>query len=794
MLAKKLNALKHDGILSISVGRSRKETNWKQREISWSDFVKLQAEPIRTKETVAEYHKLTKTQQHEIKDVGGYVGGTLKGGRRKASAVAWRSMLTLDLDFATSTFWQNDFLPLNDYAALLYSTHSHTPENPRLRLIIPLSRSVHPDEYGAISRRVAGNIGIDYFDDTTFQPERLMYHASCPYDGEFILEVQDGPFLDADSTLATYDDWRDISAWPESSRSTGIRQRTKDKQGDPLTKPGLIGAFCRAYNIDDAIATFLPDVYIRCDAPGRYTYAQGSTAAGLVVYDDGLFAYSHHGTDPASGTLNNAFDLVRRHLFSDLDDGALPRTPTSRMPSYQAMLDLIREDNAVKREILADDFDAPDEWKDELELNKNGLVQSINNALIILDNDPLLKDSIRFNSFSQRREIIASLPWREDTGVWKDADDACLMHYMEKFRGMTSVRAIDTALSVATEKHRYHPVRDYFEQLTWDGTPRLETFIDDYIGLEEANSYTRAVTRKALAAAVARIYRPGTKFDYVLTLCGAQGIGKSSIWRQLAGDYLQESFNSFEGKEAAEQLRGFLIIELSELAALRKSEIETAKGFISRRVDSYRVPYGRNISDFPRQCIFVATTNTLEFSSDTTGARRWWVLRCSGKPKIKGGWTALTDDIKDQIWAEAVQVYRKGEKLYLDRKEEASMALEEQKLIRRVSDKAGLVEEYLNTLLPVNWDNLDIDARRLYLSGSATELEGSIPREKVCALEIWTECLGQKASQLKRIDCDELHGIMASIDGWERDGKRRFPLYGVQRSYKKMHKNSVAET
>ena len=158
-------------------------------------------------------------------------------------------------------------------------------------------------------------------------------------DVEPFFQYYDAPFLAADSILAEYPDWTDTSYWPESSRMAGIRKRQADKQGDPLAKKGIVGAFCRTYTITQAIAKFLPDVYTQTAKEDRYTYAAGSTAAGLVVYDGDVFAYSNHGTDPAGGQLCNAFDLVRIHKFGHLDDGHEDK-PITQLPSDKAMREL----------------------------------------------------------------------------------------------------------------------------------------------------------------------------------------------------------------------------------------------------------------------------------------------------------------------------------------------------------------------------------------------------------------------------------------------------------------------
>lgn len=339
---------KHDERLTIAVGRSRMDKKWKNKEITWSDLVRRLRETRRTSETITEYKKLSKTEQSQIKDVGGFVGGTLKSGRRTVESVASRQLLTLDADFAQPDFWDLVLFTLESPAAAIYSTHKHTADKPRLRLVLPLSRPVSPDEYQAIARRVAADIDIEQFDDTTYQPHRMMFWPSTPVDGEYLFSYNDDAFLDADAYLARYEDWRDQSQWPESSRVHAEIRQSAAKQEDPTTKKGIVGAFCRTYTVPEAIDKFLPGVYEMCASDDRYTYTAGTSAAGAVIYEDGKFLFSHHSTDPCCGKLVNAFDLVRIHKFRDRDDDARPDTPPGRLPSYQAMQELAASDERVK--------------------------------------------------------------------------------------------------------------------------------------------------------------------------------------------------------------------------------------------------------------------------------------------------------------------------------------------------------------------------------------------------------------------------------------------------------------
>ncbi len=779
--------LRHDGSFSIATGTSRKEKKWTNRDMTWSEFLEKVKTTQRTSETVADYRKMSKDEQDARKDVGGFVGGKLKDGIRKTTHVEYRSLVTLDMDYADPGTWEG-ILIFEDYACCIYSTHKHSHESPRLRLVIPLSRPVTAEEYAALSRRVAEDIGLELFDDTTYEPARLMYWPSTSSDGEHVFEFQDGPWLDPDEVLAHYQNWKDASSWPVSSRVSQQHKKLADKQGNPLEKKGVVGAFCRTYSITEALERFLTDRYAPCEVEDRYTYISGSTSGGLVLYDHDTFAYSHHGTDPISGQLVNAFDLVRVHKFGAQDDGVAERTPPSKWPSFMAMQELAVNDGAVKQQLMSESMAAAteefkaedDEWAKQLEYKKDGTLKAtIDNIRLILDHDPQLVKTVGNNVFAHRNELLRDLPWRgRDKGAfWSDADDAALRHYLERVYDISHTSKTMDAMSVIVEQNRFNPVKEYLTSLVWDGVQRLDTMFIDYFCAED-NEYTRAVTRKAFTAAVARVLNPGCKFDYMLLMIGKQGLGKSYFLKRLGGKWYSDSLTTVTGKEAYEQLQGVWIIEMGELSAAKKADIDALKHFISKQEDIFREAYGRRTGIFPRQCIFIGTTNDYECLRDKTGGRRFWPIN------VGDGKQSIWEDLNvDQLWAEAVQSYLSGEKLYL------SPELEE--WARRIqaehtedSDKAGIVYEYLDMLLPDDWDTRDLSARRMFLAGDFTSGVGTVKRTKVCAIEVWCECFGGDPKQLSNIQAREIRSILDHAEGWERyKGLLRFKIYGHQRPY-----------
>lgn len=795
--------LTHDGEIHIATFPSRLAKTGKNKAIRWSEFLDTILVTTKTRENLRDYLKMSKDEQDQIKDVGGFVGGWLKEGRRKTENLEHRTLLTLDADFA-----QPELLDIFDLiygsAAAVYPTHKHTPEKPRLRFVVPLARPVTAEEYEAVGRRVAYDLGIDQFDDTTYQPTRIMYYPSTPADGVFAPEYRDGPWLDPDAILSQYHDWRDTSYWPTSSRMAEARRKDAKKQGDPLEKPGLVGAFCRCYSVDAAIEKFLPEVYTTCAMAGRYTYAKGSTSAGLVLYDGGVFAYSNHATDPASGKLCNAFDLVRIHLYGDQDEDVKPDTPMSRRPSFLAMSDFVSADAEVKRLLNRErlgraksDFESPlevddESWADELETDRKGKVLStIDNVYIILLHDPLLKGAVAYNDLKVRPVALRDLPWRKVTehvngSTWCDSDDSELRWYLEKYYKLTGKEKIMDGMMKTAKANSTHPIKNYLEGLSWDGIPRLDTLLIDYLSAEDT-PYTRAVTRKTFTAAVARIFKPGCKFDYVLVLAGPQGRGKSTLVAKMSNGWYTDSLAGIGTKEAFEGIQGFWLVELGELAAMRKLEIETIKNFISKQVDSYRAAYGRRVEDHPRQCIFIGTTNSTAFLRDDTGNRRFWPVRLGDAPPLKTVWGDLTQPVIDQLWAEAVALYRDGEPLILPPDLSAS-AEEQQREFVEDDPRRGLVEDFLETLLPADWADKDIFQRqKWFYEEDSMRAAGTQRRDYVCAVEVWVECFGKDARQFPRQDRGEVCAILRQLPDWEEEPKRqRCGAYGRQTRFRRV--------
>ncbi len=800
--------MQNDRKIAISAGASRRATLWTAQTLLISELWEKLKVPARGTETLAEYMSLKKAQQDELKDIGGFMGGTLNGPRRKANNVTGRDIITLDLDNIPAGGTDDVLRRVGGLGCgyCVYSTRKHQPAAPRLRILLPMDRTVTADEYEPIARKMSEIIGLEFADPTTFEVSRLMYWPSCCKDSQYVYLFEDKPLLSADGVLGLYANWRDTTTWP-ALPGQQVFTKLAVKQGDPEAKNGVVGAFCRTYDIYRAMDELLPGIYEPVDnMPGRYTYIGGSTTGGAVLYDNGKFLYSHHATDPCSGRLVNSFDLVRLHKFADADDEAQAGTPANRLPSYAAMCEYAcglsdvagliskeRYESAVKDfdGITADESGEPENWMMLLEKNaQTGAVKAtIDNVRIILEHDPMLKGKFALNQFANRGEVLGALPWdrREKRRMWDDNDNQGLYWYLERVYKISGNGKVDGALSLHSNAHAFNDVKDYLKGLQgkWDGVPRLDTLFIDYLGAKDT-AYNRAVTRKAFTAAVARAMTPGCKYDNMVILAGPQGIGKSTLLDKMSRGWFNDSIRTFEGKEASELLQGVWLVEVSELDAFRRTDVSRIKQFLSLRADRFRAAYGRNVKELPRTCIFFGTTNTAEYLQDTTGNRRFWPIDTGEQRHTKSVWRDLDPEI-DQLWAEAYVRWQAGEPLYLSGAIEDA-AKEKQEEHREASSREGIVREFMERPVPDDWSKWPLDKRRMFWGGVTMGGDSPhlVPRDRVCALEVWCEAFNGQIKDLKNADTRELNAIMAATPGWQKSaGTLHFGPYGTQRGFTK---------
>ena len=874
--------MRYDRLITICAAGSRKAARWPAQTLRWSEMVSRLKTPVRGTETLVDYLRLPRARQDELKDVGGFVGGMLKEGLRRSGMVQSRDLVTLDMDTIPALATRDVLKAVSGlgcaYAA--YSTRKHEPTRPRLRVVIPLSRSVTADEYEPIARRLAAFLGMERMDPTTFQAVRMMYWPSCCKDAEYVFAAEDKPMADADGLLRMYANWRDVNSWPQVPGLPKLEAKQLSRQEDPLRKTGVIGAFCRTYSIEEAMETFLPGVYVPC-GENRYTYAGGSTTGGAILYD-GKFLYSHHATDPCSEKLVNAFDLVRLHRYAYLDDEAQPGTPVGRLPSYSAMTQLATGDARVRAMLLSEraeavrmDFgvgmeggagmaggaamgkasgagmadgganatasdptasgaanatasegaegsggpcgplgpaprasgaqesnmasadgpkgpDVQTPWLGKLAVNSKGVIlPTAENVRIILQNDPRLRGLVAYDRFAVRMMVMREAPWataatdKQSRRPWTDSDGAGLRWYLETGYGVKGRQTVDDALVTVSNQNAFDDVGGYVEGLVWDGTPRIDTMLVKYLGAEDS-AYTRAVTRKSLAACIARARRPGVKFDYVLTLVGGQGLGKSTLLQMLGKDWFNASLTSFNNnKDASELIQGSWVVELGELASLSHSELNIAKQFITRTSDRFRAAYGRYAEDSPRRCVFFGTTNKNDFLRDETGDRRFWPVAV--KRRMRPEDFAEFASLVDQFWAEAKAYDDLGERLYLDDAQLEAAARAQQERYREDDGLEGQIRAFLERRIPTDWYAKPVRERRAWLQnefGQADAAAELLPRTKICAREVWAECMGKDLAYCDNPKIREINRALERL-GWESTRTRFGGEYGLQRGYVK---------
>ena len=786
--------------INIAEGSSRFTQVWKNKTITISEFISRLKKPTITQETVDEFHAMPKNDQDERKDQGGYVGGVLQGGRRTAQTLANRSIVTLDLDH-TGKQKTDDIIAQAEDAYkgmtwIAHCTHKHRDMEPRVRIILFLDRPVFADEYQAVSRQLAKKMGMDLFDDSTYEPHRLMYWPSIPSDLKYVFVDRttdhgdgDNELVNVDSILEEYGPdgaWKDTTLWPTSKRQTVILKRKIERQADPHSKPGIIGAFCRIYQpIDKAIEEHLSDVY-RHEGGNRYTYIEGSTSKGLVIYEGGKFAYSNHGTDPACGMLCNAFDLVRIHKFGHEDENSKPDTKPDKLPSYKSMLNFAGELEPVNTEMIKsmiDDAESIEEdgWLNKLVTTKEGAIKPIfGNVTEIFSHDPHVKRSLWYNENKHLKE------YGKNGREWTNEDTLNIRKYLQdKYNMDVTGNVTADAVDWRADKQKHHPIKDYLNNIkgTWDGVKRVERLWIDYLD-EEDNAFTKESAKVFILAAITRVFNPGVKFDYAPIISGPQGIGKSTFCEVLAvnPDWFGE-LTTFDEAKAVEQMRGKWIMELAELSVTNKSELEQQKHFMSGRSTTVRLAYRRDSATFHRQCVFIGSTNQKEYLKDTTGNRRWWPIDCGPGFSEAGKHidVAKLKNERDQIWAEGMELYADIDSDLTLSPAAVKIAIQRQRGKLETDEWKGVIQSWLD--LPASIHRYNKDWSTKAEEFNSLDGKGVEVRERVCVIEIWEDCLKMKHA-MRKYDKNRIASILDNLDDWERKKTLKFgDRFGRQRAW-----------
>lgn len=392
--------------------------------------------------------------------------------------------------------------------------------------------------------------------------------------------------------------------------------------------------------------------------------------------------------------------------------------------------------------------------------------------------DPYIGNAIGFNELESAPYVRGVLPWsdRVEARPWRNSDDSQLLAYLQTAYGVKSEKTVQHAFTIACERMRFNPVIDRFDALPeWDGAERAGMLAHMFLGADNT-PYTRAVERLFLAGAIMRTYCPGVKFDYMPVFVGAQGIGKSTFLRKLALEdaFFTDGLAGIGSKEGSETIQGNLVVEVSELAAMKGKDKETMKAFVSRQSDDYRPAYGRRSEKHPRRCVFAGTTNAAVFLADVTGNRRYLPIICGSVDPQMSVFDGGAEAVIEQAWAEMLAGYRRRGSLPLTVPREIEAAAKEMQEDFSVDDpRIGIIGEWL---------------------------DGQEDHERVCVSQIMEQALKTPREDQKKWQQSEVIEIMARhFPDWERlPNKKKMRIYGVQRVYVRKGgfggTNSVSET
>lgn len=761
-------------IFDVTTAPKRDSRHWQVGQVTWAELAEWMEQPFTTK--ACGNYVLGRFEQSTVRHPGAELPCTNL--HRTKTAVVSRGALTLDVDHPGMGFKKK--VGELEFAYILHTTFSSTEEEPRFRLIVPLSRNVTPDEYYVAAGAVMQMLGTENFDPGSVQPERYMFRPSATKKSLFQYDINQGTLADVEELLENFQ--TDLSDVP--------MPRVGKNKRDPFALEGTIGAFNRAYSdFNELIQEY--DLPYEPAGADRWQLVGASAAAGMGVCAPGL-VYSHHANDPAYGQTCSAFDLARLHMFGMLDENAKAGTPIHKLPSTDAMREVATQDINVVTELVGSDFaDSmtataeaiengvdPSDWRLMFALNsRTGKPEDvIHNWDLIAKNDPAFT-GLYFNELSLAIECKTDLPWRKITSgreAFDKGDTSSMLLYLEREYGIRASRTyLDDVINDKALRIRVNPVKDHLESLKWDGTPRLEECLPGV----RSSPFTRLAARKSLVAAVARMFEPGVKWDHMLVMFGPEGLGKS-FWVEKMSRGYSSPLGRLNDKDTLITMQRSWILTSDEGHSLKKADFDAQKEFITRTADIFRMPYDRESQVHKRHCVIWGTTNDDVFLRKQEGNRRFLIVHCEDKVDFD----VLTDEYVDQVWAEAVHMYRAGEKLFLTPEENDLAGLHREDFTEEDA-LTGIIHEYLETLVPDNWDDMAPVERQMWLQ-SRTEgfaAPGTHRLDEVCSVQIYVEALGQPVGRQKRVDLLEISTALKQITGWVPvPGRKRVPGYGPQ--------------
>lgn len=744
------------------------------------------------------------------KNARSYLPGELRGHHRSGDNVIGRSVITLDLDGASAEGFTELLSYLDDVAVLWHTTFSHSPQKPSYRVLIPLDGMVTPDVYTRIVREIVRAVPQAAIDAASATPSQIMFTPAAK--DESLYEYGS----ELNRPLASGALFQSAPDSPEGVVSLG-RVRKKD----PLTLKGIAGEFCKHYqDLDELIEVFkLP--YERVGSRFRYIHADKSSAPGMSPLPDApLLYFSNHGSDPASGRAQNAFDLVRIHKFGALDagyEGAVIHSPSSlAMKNFLATHEGFRQrradaayDNVARPDAASIPLTASEDvstltqepepaheseedeeqgsgsldWTSQLIRHEKTLQveDRIENYDLIFMNDPIFK-SLWWNVRGDYEAIMGEDYDLRDGSPPQvnNADVSGLKDHIERqyqIRRVTRQR-VDDLLGRVRRERRIDPVKKYLQSLTWDGIPRLETCLP---GAEDT-PYNRMVAKRALLGAVARAFKPGCKVDQSLILFGGQGVGKTTWIERMARGYTA-SLGDIQNKDTLISASRSWIMVSDEGHALNNADFNELKDFLTRQRDVYRLPYDRSATEVPRRWVVWGTTNDPMMLRERDGNRRFLIVDVLEQMDFD----KYTPEYVDQVWAEAVALYQDGERPVLSPAEEV-LAEQARKSHTMEDNLVATITEALESPVPVAWERMSLPERIQWLQDESMGMENkSVPtasRSFITPAAVWVEIMRKGLPDMSLRDQNRITAALVSLTRKgvlvQEEGRQRVGCYGSQ--------------
>lgn len=647
-----------------------------------------------------------------------FLSGKMQGTKRNDQSLLEKDLIVLDYDalsenFTPETFYNALIQKIGNYSFMAYPTISHTTETPKYRVIIPLQSPINNKEtYKDAVTYLTTCIGLEH-DSSAKKWSQLQ--GMPVHENMNMIHVTPLKF-EYDSNILM------VERWAQRNRSKLVE-----------------------YN-------FYLNAHIIIT---RAVVAQELTQ---VQAESCVIILSNNNPEQ----IENNIQKIRTEIKSAqrLDDPlSYFRLNASIIEFFEGLPPTVQGTET--------------NWITALKRSDNGyLLKTIPNLKAILINDPALKDLFMFNDFSGEIEKGAVAPWdRYFMKQLTDNDLSKMRVYIAEAWGMEYGK--DTLLDVlqdVAELSSYHPIKSMIELSPWDGVPRAETIFSDYLGANN-DLYMRTVARKWLSGAVARIYEPAVKFEIVPVITGKQGRGKSTLAKKLGGEHFRDDLADMKSKDAKEFLKGSWIIELSELSAMKRTEMDEVKKFLSSTTDRYRPSYGRITVDVPRTCVFIGTTNDSEFLKDVTGSRRFFPIPIEQQEAGKDVFS-LDKDTVQQIWAEAYTFYQAGEDLFMP-KEIEELAENYRSDAESEDPIKTSIYQYLEIALPEDWETYNNERKRLYIQeimNNDYQHKGTVQRLRVSTREISNEllCVDPSMELRGRSLTKNISNIMSNHPIWSR--------------------------